>query len=97
MGRGRRPRPEKLQEKLGEIRMRLAITQDEMAKRLILYGAEETVSSGYIADFETGKREPSLLAILAYAKLLRISTDILIDDELDLPKKLPSKPKHKNY
>ena len=34
---------------------------------------------------ETGKREPSLLAILAYAKLARVSTDVLIDDDIDLP------------
>lgn len=94
MGRGRRPRPAKLQEKLCEIRKRLAITQEETAKRLIQYGAEETMSSGYVADFETGKREPSLIAILAYAKLIRVSTDALIDDEMELPKKLPNKPKH---
>jgi len=83
MGRGRRPRPRKLH-KLAAIRRKLEITQEEMAKRLIEYGAEKTLSSGYVADFETGKREPSLLALLAYAKLSDTSTDILIDDEQKL-------------
>jgi hypothetical protein len=68
MGRGRRPRPKKLHRKLSKIR-RLEITQEEMALRLIKHGAEKTMSSGYIADFETGKREPSLLALLAYARV----------------------------
>lgn len=89
MGRGRRPRPEKLQEKVCEIRRKLAITQDEMARSLIKFGAEETTHSGYIADFETGKRAPSLLSVLAYAKLIGVCADVLLDDEMDLPEKLP--------
>jgi hypothetical protein len=65
-----------------------------MAKRLIKHGAEGTTHSGYVADFETGKREPSLLGVLAYAKAIAVCADFLLDDELDLPVKLPSKPKH---
>ena len=38
--------------------------------------------------------EPPLPVLLAYAKLAGVSTDVLIDDELDLPAKLPAKPKH---
>lgn len=95
MGRGRRARPQKLQKKVCEIRKKLAITQDEMAVRLVQYGAEETTHSGYIADFETGKRAPSLLGVLAYAKLINVCTDVLLDDEIDLPQKLPSKAAHK--
>lgn len=95
MGRGRRARPKNLQAKVCEIRRRLAITQDEMAERLIEHGAEKTTHSGYVADFETGKRAPSLLGVLAYAKLAGVCADVLLDDEFDLPEKLPSKPKHK--
>jgi transcriptional regulator with XRE-family HTH domain len=84
MGRGRRPRPKKLHKKLAEIRKDLAITQEEMAKRLIKNGAEKTTSSGAIADFETGKREPSLLVLLAYARLASVSTDVLIDDRFNM-------------
>ena len=39
------------------------------------------------------KREPLLPVLLAYARLAGVSTDVLIDDELDLPAKLPAKPK----
>jgi transcriptional regulator with XRE-family HTH domain len=85
MGRGRRPRPKKLHKKLARIRRRLGITQEELAKKLIKHGAEKTMSSGYVADFETGKREPSLLALLAYARLNNCSTVALIDDGQDLP------------
>lgn len=84
MGRGRRPRPKKLHKKLAGIRQRLGITQEELAKALIKHGAEKTMGSGYIADFETGKREPSLLALLAYARMTNTSTDVLIDDGCDL-------------
>jgi transcriptional regulator with XRE-family HTH domain len=42
--------------------------------------------SGAISRFENGQREPSLLVILEYAKLAGISTDVLIDDKLSLPK-----------
>jgi transcriptional regulator with XRE-family HTH domain len=85
MGRARRPRPKKLPEKLCEIRRRLGVTQEELATKLIKQGAEKTMSSGYVADFETGKREPSLLAVLAYSKLSGVSTDVLIDDKKELP------------
>lgn len=96
MGRARRSRPKKLQVKLCEIRSRLDITQEEMAQSLIKYGAEKTTHSGYIADFETGKREPSLLGVLAYAKLIGVCADVLLDDELDLPEKLPRKLKNQS-
>lgn len=85
MGRARRPRPKKLPEKLCEIRRRLGVTQEELATELMKHGAENTMSSGYVADFETGKREPSLLAVLAYARLSMVSADVLIDDKQDLP------------
>ena len=95
MGRTRRPQPKRLKRKLRDIRLRLEFTQDEMAKQLHKSGSERAVHSGYVADYESGKREPSLLVILAYAKLIGASTDVLISDEMDLPEKLPSKPKHK--
>ena len=95
MGRGRRARPKKLQEKVCEIRRKLDITQDEMAHSLVEHGAEKTMHSGYVADFETGKRAPSLLGVLAYAKLMGVCADVLLDDEMDLPVKLPGKPKHR--
>ena len=95
MGRTRRPQPKKLKKKLHNIRLKLEFTQDEMAKQLHKFGSERAVHSGYVADYESGKREPSLLVILAYAKLIGSSTDVLINDEIDLPDKLTSKGKPK--
>ena len=95
MGRGRRPRPRNLNYKLSEIRRRLEITQEEMAKRLIEFGAERTMSSGYVADFETGKREPSLLALLAYTRMVKVTMEALVDDEMELPRKLPGEVKQR--
>jgi hypothetical protein len=45
----------------------------------------------YISALKLGTREPPLPVLLAYAHLAGISTDVLIDDELDLPEKPPSK------
>lgn len=84
MGRTRRPQPTKLKKKLREIRLKLGITQDQMARELVKRGAEKAVHSGYVADFESGRREPSLLAVLAYSRLVATSTDVLIDDKKEL-------------
>lgn len=43
---------------------------------------------GQISRFEQGKREPSLLLLLEYARLAGISTDVLIDDKIVVPAKL---------
>jgi hypothetical protein len=40
-------------------------------------------------------REPSLVILLQYARVAGVCVDVLIDDALNLPVKLPSKPKHK--
>jgi hypothetical protein len=42
-----------------------------------------------ISGFETGEREPPLPLLLAYARCIGVSTDVLIDDELDLPERIP--------
>jgi transcriptional regulator with XRE-family HTH domain len=55
-------------------------------------GLTEDFSRSRISAYELGNREPPLPVLLKYARLAGISTDVLIDDELDLPEKLPSKP-----
>jgi transcriptional regulator with XRE-family HTH domain len=85
MGQGKRPRPKKLGGKLRDVRIGLGISQGEMAQRLIKHGAEKTLHSGYIADYENDKREPSLFTLLAYSRITGLSVNVLIDDKLDLP------------
>lgn len=48
-----------------------------------------------ISGFESGKREPSVLALLQYARLAGVRMEDLVDDEEDLPAKLPGNVKHK--
>jgi len=83
MGSRRRPQPLRLPAKLLSIRQSLGLTQEEMAKRLET--KRSPVYPTHISEFERGLREPSLLALLQYARLIGVSTDKLIDDDLDLP------------
>lgn len=82
-----RERPARLAEKLLQIRLALGISQGEMLRRL---GADEKNDRYYISNFETGKREPSLIILLEYARLANVLMEVLADDELDLPETLPS-------
>lgn len=88
MGSARDPKPERLAEKLLQIRLALGLSQDGMLERL---GLADKYFRSRISAYELGNREPHLPILLKYARLVGISTDVLIDDELDLPEKLPSK------
>jgi len=92
MGVRPRQRPERLAEKLLAIRTALGLSQSRTVKSL---DAEGMIVSGQISEFETGKREPSLLVLLRYARLAGVCVDTLIDDGQDLPRKLPAKSKHR--
>ena len=81
MGNARR-KPKKLADKLLAIRERLGVSQTEMARLLELQQTYTVVSS-----YESGRREPDLIVLLEYARLVGISTDVLIDDKLKLPDK----------
>lgn len=86
MGRYSRQRPTRLAEKLLHIRKALGLSQNEMIRRL---GLDDVLTQSRISGYELGTREPSLPTLLTYARLAGISTDLLIDDELDLPEPLP--------
>jgi len=90
MGTKQRPRPKRLAEKLLKIRTDLGISQDELIHRLGLTG---DLFSASVSQYERGVREPSYIVLLKYARLAGISTDVLIDDELDLPESLSSRKK----
>jgi len=92
MGGRARMKLERLAEKLSQIRLTLGLSQTEMLKRL---GVEDLITYHQISRYETGTREPPLRILLEYARVANVSTDVLIDDELDLPARLPSKSKHR--
>ena len=75
----KRPVPKKLAKKLLQIRTQLGLSQSELVRELN-YEASP-LRPAQISQFETGRREPPLMLLLAYAKLSGISTDVLIDDK----------------
>jgi transcriptional regulator with XRE-family HTH domain len=85
MGRQRRAQPKHLPEKLLAIRRRLGFSQAQMAEQF--KDVPGPPYPGLISRFELGKAEPSLLVLLAYARLAKVSMETLVDDELDLPAK----------
>lgn len=92
MGRKPRVKPERLAEKLRTIREAFGLSQGELVKRL---EAGNVIDAKHVSKFELGEREPSLIVLLRYARMAGISIDVLADDDLKLPAKLPAKPKHR--
>jgi len=82
-----RPRPKRLAEKLLHIRSTLGLSQTDMFWRL---GVEDWITYHRISAYERGKNEPPLIILLQYARAANVYVEALIDDELDLPNKLPS-------
>ena len=87
MGRIPREQPSRLTEKLIYVRKAMNLSQDELVRRL---GLEGRLSREEISKYERGLRTPSLLTLLKYAKAAGLIVDDLIDDEIDLPKELPT-------
>ncbi len=85
MAKVAREKPKKLAEKLKQIRLDLNLSQNEMLSAL---GLSENSYRSAISGYELGTKEPNLIIILKYAKLANVSTDVLINDELNLPEKL---------
>jgi len=93
MGTSRRPRPARLAAKLQQIRGRLGLTQAEMFEQLGDTGTRLYV--GHIDDYEKDRRVPTLQVVLAYARVAGISMEVIVDDALDLPSRIPPMPKTK--
>jgi transcriptional regulator with XRE-family HTH domain len=81
-----RPRPERLGEKLRQIRLALGLSQSEMLRHL---DAEDFIVYTQISGYETEQREPPLQILLRYARVAGVHVEDIIDDDLDLPEKLP--------
>jgi transcriptional regulator with XRE-family HTH domain len=89
MGQGSRRTPTRLAEKLTQIRFALELSQNELIKRL---GLEDDLTQARISAYERSVREPPLPVLISYARAAGVYVDVLIDDELDLPLKLPARP-----
>lgn len=91
MGRQPIPRPKRLAEKLKQIRDGLGLSQNELIQRI---GLADFLLREEISDFERGRRVPPLPVLLEYARAAGVYMDALVDDQLDLPVKLPCSPRH---
>ncbi len=86
-----RQKPERLAEKLLAIRLAFGLSQTEMLRRL---GAEDVIKYTRISDYELGKNEPPLAILLQYARVAGVNMEVLADDQLDLPARLPGPTDH---
>src|SRR5690349_24552105 len=88
MGTKGRPRPENLSRKLRQIRINRKLSQGEIVRRL---GVGESFHVGRISEYESNVREPSLVVLLAYARIARVHLEDIVDDAIDLPARLPGR------
>lgn len=87
MGRSHRPKVERLGPKLREIRRQLDLTLIQMIERLNC--PDMRLHAASISEYESGKRDPPYQVLLRYARVAGVIVDVLIDDNLDLPERLP--------
>lgn len=87
MPKAARRRPERLAEKLLEVRLKLGLSQNEMIR---LMGLGEELQQDYVSKFERGVLQPPLHVLLAYAEAANVWVEALIKDSVDLPARLPS-------
>ena len=81
-----RPRPMRLAEKLLQIRTGLGLSQTQMLERL---GFSDSMHYGRISEYEQDKREPTLITLLAYARAAGVHLEDIVDDDFELPRRLP--------
>lgn len=92
MGKFARPKPKRFTKKLVQIRKSLGLSQAGMLNML---GMGKTRGRSSVSSYERGASEPPLPTLLQYARLAGVCLDVIVDDELDLPKTLPSTPEHR--
>lgn len=88
MGRTPREKPARLAEKLLHIRKALDLSQDEIVRELHL---ESWLTREEISKYERGLRVPSLPTLLKYARIAGLIVDDLIDDDVEIPRRLSRK------
>jgi transcriptional regulator with XRE-family HTH domain len=91
MARGARVRPQRLPEKLLQIRTALGLSQSELLRRL---GLAEQMDYRRISEFERGTTEPDLWVLLQYSRAAGVHMEDIVNDEVNLPKKLPGNVSH---
>ena len=86
----RRPKQKYLGRKLRQIREVFGISQAHLPARL----GRRDLHPGRISEYERDEREPSLSTLLAYADLAGVHLEVIVNDNLELPEKLPGNIHH---
>ena len=79
----KRNRPDRLAEKLLQIRKALGLTQKETAERL-LKQAGVKITYRNVSKYERDKSVPYIEIVLAYARLANVEMNQIVDDDLDI-------------
>ena len=79
----KRHRPNRLPEKLLQIRKALGLSQKEMAERLC-ERAGVKITSKNISKYECDRSVPFIEVVLAYARLANVEMNEIVDDDLEL-------------
>ena len=78
----RRAMPKKLGKKMKQIRERLGMSQREIVKALNY--KDTPLRASQISQYEQGQREPTMMLVLAYARLAKVPMECLVDDKMKL-------------
>ena len=73
--------PKRLGEKLKAIRQKKGWTLEQMAEAV---GRTDASRRSRVWEWEEGMRQPDYASLLNYARIAGVSTDDLIDDEIEL-------------
>ena len=79
----RRAMPKKLGRKMRQIREGLGMSQREIVTALNY--KDTPLRASQISQYENGQREPTMMLVLAYARLAKVPMEILVDDKQKLP------------
>jgi transcriptional regulator with XRE-family HTH domain len=92
MGSLPRQSPKFLGRKLLQIRQAIdgGLSQDEIVARLGLAGE---IDRTYVSRYEAGTLEPPLKVLLRYAEIAGLHLEVLADDDVLIPDKIPCSPK----
>ena len=74
-------KPKGLAEKLLAIRRQLGLSQSEIAAEI---GLKKENGTARVSEYESGAREPPLSVLLGYARVARVCTCVLIDNDVEL-------------
>ncbi len=79
----KRAMPKKLGKKMRQIRERLGLSQRQIVD--VLSYKATPLRASQISQYESGQREPTMMLVLAYARLAKVPMEVLVDDKMKLP------------